>query len=99
VSNGYEIAGSVLNASDALWLLIDAMRIRRTIRAESGAARLQEILKQVGAGDVLRDRKGRPLNSEKALRLWFAARTIAWNWVALGLILMGFILDLWGKTR
>jgi len=97
MSNKLEIAGSCFNAAGALWLLVDALRIRYTITAEEGASRLREILESSGKGDVLTDTKGKQLNSEKALRLWFASRTIAWNWTALALVLLGFILDLWGK--
>jgi hypothetical protein len=97
MSNKLEILGSCFNAAGALWLLVDALRIRGTIRAEQGASRLQEILAHIGKGDVLTDSKGRPLNSDKALRLWFASRVIMWNWVALALVLVGFALDLCGK--
>jgi hypothetical protein len=99
MSNGFEIAGACFTTAGGLWLLVDALRIRHTVRAEEGASRLREILDRVGAGDILKDGKGNPLNSEKALRLWFAARTIAWNWIALALITAGFVLDLIGKIR
>jgi len=99
MSNGFEIAGSCFNAAGAVWLLIDALRIRQTIQAEQGATRLREILSKVGGGDVLEDKKGNRLDSESAFRLWFASRTIAWNLVALGLISAGFILDLIGKLH
>jgi hypothetical protein len=99
MSNSFEILGSCFNAAGAFWLLIDAFRIRQTIHAEHGAAKLRDILNKVGAGDVLTDKEGKPLDSEKALRLWFASRTIAWNWVALALVSLGFALDLIGKLR
>jgi hypothetical protein len=95
--SGFEIAGSCLTLAGSVWLSIDAFLIRRNIRSEEGAARLGEILTSVGLGTVLKNDDGRPLDSRKALRLWFASRTIAWNWMALGLVAAGFLLDLIGK--
>lgn len=97
MANGFEIAGSCLTATGAIWLLIDALSIRSRIKSEAGATRLREILEKTGAGDVLKDKRGIPLNSEKALRLWFAERSITWNWIALAFISAGFVLDLIGK--
>jgi hypothetical protein len=99
MSNNFEILGSCFNAAGGLWLLWDALRARRTIREEQGATRLRDILNKVGSGDILKDKKGNSLDSEKALRLWFVSRTIAWNWIALALISTGFVLDLIGKLR
>jgi hypothetical protein len=99
MSNGFEIAGSCLNAAGAIWLLVDAVRIRRNIRAEDAATQLREILNGTGAGKILTDKKGNQLDSDKALRLWFSAHTIAWNWVALGIVSLGFVFDLYGKLR
>jgi len=98
MANGFEIAGSVLNAAGAIWLLMDGLRIRYNIRAEAGAKELQGILESVGAGKVLTDKKGNSLDSDEALKLWFASYTLAWNRIGLGLILAGFILDLIGKV-
>jgi hypothetical protein len=99
MSNGFEIAGSCVTLFGTVWLSIDAFLIRRHIRSEAGASKLLEILKNSGAGKVLTDTKGKPLDSEEALHLWFATRTIAWNWIALSVIAGGFVLDLIGKLR
>jgi hypothetical protein len=93
MSSGLEIAGSCLTFVGGVWLSIDAFLARKHIRSESGASKLLEILKSTGAAELLKDKQGKPLNSEEALRLWFARRTIAWNWIALVIIAVGFLLD------
>ena len=97
--NCFEISGSVTTFIGAAWLLIDALRIRGHIRSESGASELLRILNKAGASNAITDEKGNPLNSDKDLQLWFAARTITWNWIALGLMAGGFLLDFIGKLR
>jgi hypothetical protein len=97
MSNCFEIAGSCLTTAGGIWLVVDAILVRRSIRSEEGAAKLFEILKAANAAEVLKSQEGIPLNSKKELRLWFASHTIAWNWVALTLISLGFISDLIGK--
>ena len=98
MANGFEIAGSCFNALGAIWLLADGLRVRHNIRAEAGAKELQGILEAVDAGKVLTDKKGNSLDSDEALKLWFASYTLAWNQIGLGLILIGFVLDLIGKV-
>src|SRR4029077_9346070 len=97
--NGFEIAGSVLNASGAIWLLIDTLRTRSNLQVEGGASKLRDILKSFGKENVLTDPKtGKALKSDEALRQWFASYTIAWNGAGLLLIILGFVLDLIGKV-
>jgi len=95
--NGLEIAGSIISFAGAGWLAIDSLRLRQHIRTEAGAMRLLARLKRAGLEKVLTDTEGKPLSSEQALRLWFAASTLAWNWVGLVLITLGFGLDLAGR--
>lgn len=97
MTNWLETTGSFLTFAGGVWLSIDAFMIRKHIRSQSGAARLLKILKHADGDEVLTDEHNRPLKSETALQLWFAARTIAWNWVALGFMTTGFLLDLIGK--
>lgn len=98
MSNGLEIAGACVTVTGALWLSIDAFLIRNRIRAEAGAEKLLEILKKACAEQTVTDpTSGKPLDSNRDLSLWLAGRTITWNWVALGLITIGFALDLAGK--
>lgn len=98
MSNGLEIAGACVTVTGALWLSIDAFLVRNRIRAEAGAERLLEILKRACAEQTVTDpNSGKPLDSNRDLSLWLAGRTITWNWVALGLITIGFALDLAGK--
>lgn len=97
MSNGFEIAGSIASFLGTAWLTADAISVRRNIRSESGANRLHEILDAHKKGSLLKDERGKDLNSEEALRLWFADRTLAWNWIGLAVIAFGFALDLVGK--
>jgi hypothetical protein len=86
----------------AIWLSVDAFLIRRHIRSEAGSKELLNILKKAdaGGGGAVTDKKtGKPLDSNKALQLWFARRTVAWNWIALTIITIGFLLDLIGKLK
>jgi hypothetical protein len=95
--NGLEIAGSIISFAGAGWLAIDTLRLRNHIRSEAGALKLLARLKRAGMEKLLTDAEGKPLNSEQALRLWFAASTLAWNWVGLVLITIGFGLELVGR--
>ncbi|HEY6347937.1 MAG TPA: hypothetical protein VI636_00880 [Candidatus Angelobacter sp.] len=99
MSNRWEIAGSCMTVLGAGWLSVEAFLIRNRIREEAGAAELLEIVKKANAEEVLTTKDGRTLKSQEALRLWLAGRTIAWNWVGLGLIAIGFVLDLIGKFK
>lgn len=100
MTNCFEIAGSAITFGGAVWLSIDAFLIRKRIRSEAGSQELLNILKNADASKILTDQKtGKPLNSEKSLQQWFATRTIAWNWIALGIIAIGFLLDLIGKLK
>lgn len=95
--NGLEIAGSIISFVGAGWLAIDSLRLRQHIRTEAGAMKLLARLKRAGLEKILTDAEGTPLSSEQALRLWFAAGTLAWNWIGLALVTLGFGLDLLGK--
>jgi hypothetical protein len=95
--NGLEIAGSIISFAGAGWLSIDSLRVRQHVRSEAGAMKLLTRLKRAGMEKLLTDAEGKPLNSEQALRLWFAAGTLAWNWIGLVLITAGFGLELVGK--
>lgn len=94
------MVASLLTLLGGLALSLEALFIRRKIRTEAGAQRLLEIMKAHGADDVLTDPKsGKPLNKEKALRLWFAERSLRWSWVGFGLLTFGFLLDLIVKWK
>lgn len=94
------MVASLLTLLGGLALSLEALFIRRKIRTEAGAQRLLEIMKAHGADDVLTDPKsGKPLNKEKALRLWFAERSLRWSWVGFGLLTVGFLLDLIAKWK
>ena len=95
--NGLEIAGSIISFAGAGWLSIDSLRLRQHIRTEAGAMKLLPRLKRAGMEKILTDAEGKPLNSEEALRLWFAASTVTWNWAGFVLITVGFGLDLAGR--
>lgn len=100
MTNCFEIAGSAITFGGAVWLSIDAFCVLKRIRSEAGSKELLSILKDADASGVVTDKKtGRPLSSEKALQQWFATRTIAWNWIALAIIALGFLLDLIGKFK
>ncbi len=92
-----EIAASFLTFAGSAVLLIDILCIRHRISAESGARKLLRILSERGVGEVLTDKKGNPLSSEKALQLWFAGPTLLWGRVGLLLLTLGFIFDLVAK--
>jgi hypothetical protein len=89
---GLELAGSILSFLGGLFLSIEAFLVRRRIRMEAGAARLHEILKKTRA--VLEDGSGKPLESEKDLRVWLAERSLLYSWIGFGLMTFGFVLDI-----
>ncbi len=91
------IFASLLTFLGGFALVVEALFVRRKIRAEAGARRLLDIMKAHGAEEVLVDKSGKPLNKEKALRLWFAERSLRWSWIGFGLLTGGFLLDLIAK--
>jgi hypothetical protein len=94
------ILSSLLTLLGGLALSVEALFVRRKIRTEAGAQRLLAIMRAHGAEDVLVDpQSGKPLNKEKALRLWFAERSLRWSWFGFGLLTLGFLLDLIAKCK
>jgi hypothetical protein len=93
------MVASLLALLGGLALSLEALFVGRKIRTEAGAQRLLEIMKAHGAEDVLVDKSGKPLNKEKALRLWFAERSLRWSWLGFGLLALGFLLDLIAKWK
>ena len=94
---GFEIAGSSVTFIGTVWLAIDALRARKHVRSQEGAKALSEIMRNAGVVGSLKDKKGNSLDSDQALNLWFAKRTVTWNWIALIIIAIGFMLDIIGK--
>ncbi|MGD0182052.1 MAG: hypothetical protein ABSC15_19750 [Terriglobales bacterium] len=94
------VLASLLTLLGALALSVEALFVRRKIRTEAGGQRLLAIMKAHGDDDVLTDPKsGKPLNKEKALRLWFAERSLGWSWLGFALMMVGFLLDLIAKWK
>lgn len=89
---------SLLTLLGGLALSVEALLVRRKIQTEAGAQRLFQIMEAHKAGEALVDPKGgKPLNTEKALRLWFAEHSLRWSWLGFVLLTSGFLLDLIAK--
>lgn len=89
-----EIWSSILNFLGGAILSWDAFRVRRRVREESGARRFQEIMRQVGGGEVLKTKEGDPVNTEKALKLWLSERSLKYAVIGFALMTAGFLLHL-----
>ena len=85
---------SVLNFAGAACLCVDALRVRKGIRERHGAERFRQILEKQGVASILTDEKGKPLNSDQALSLWFAERILRLSWIGFSLLAGGFFIDL-----
>jgi hypothetical protein len=88
-----ELLSAVLSFAGGALLSIDALRLKRRIRAESGAQDFLNALRTVGAADALKDEQGRALNTVTALQLWFANRSLKWTWLGFLLMTAGFLLQ------
>jgi len=88
-----DLVGSVLNFAGGAVLTLDALRVRARIRAEDGAQQLQELLEKSGAGQLLTDKAGRPLNSPARLKLWLSASSLRWAWLGFALMTLGFLAE------
>jgi hypothetical protein len=88
------IVGSGLTFSGGVVLSLEAFFLKRRIKAEAGANRLLRIMKSHGSENVITDEKtGKPLNTEKALRMWFAERSLKYSWIGFSLLAFGFLFD------
>src|SRR5438270_1599234 len=97
LGKSFEIAGSCVTLGGTIWLSVDALRARKRVRSQGGAKTLSEIMKNAGTQGSLKDEHGNSLDSDQALSLWFAKRTVTWNWIALVVMAVGFVLDIIGK--
>ena len=88
------ILGSTLSFAGGAVLTLDALTIRKRIRAASGTAKLQQVLAKMGRPDVLKDPLGKPLDSKVSIDLWLAARSLEWTRAGLAMMTLGFLLDL-----
>jgi hypothetical protein len=85
VAAGLNFAGGVI-------LTFDALTIRARTRASGGAKRLRDILQKRGRADVLTG-GGKTLDSDTAIELWLAVRSLEWTRVGFALMTAGFLVE------
>lgn len=94
-----ELGSSILTFAGGLLLTLEALFVRQRTHEESGARRLLAAMGRIGAPDLLKDRRGRPLSEERALQLWFAERSFRWAWLGFSLMSVGFLLEIAARFR
>lgn len=93
IHDPWGLFSAALNFAGGAVLTLDALTIRRRIRAASGTRKLQEILTKLGRPDVLMGPDAKPLNSDAAIDLWLSTRTLEWTRVGFALMTAGFLID------
>ena len=94
-----DLVVSILNFTGAACLCADALRVKQRLQERRGADRFRQILEKQGAASILKDKKGNPLDSDQALSLWFAERSLKRSWIGFSLLAGGFFIDLVSKLR
>jgi hypothetical protein len=87
----YGMAGAFLSFAGGVLLALDAIRMRSHIYQQRGSQDLLKFLKEQGAANVIKDDAGEPLNSETALQLWFANRSLKFAWIGFVFMTLGFL--------
>jgi hypothetical protein len=85
-----EIAGATANFAGGIVLLIDAVRVRLSIREKSGGNIFQDGLNKAKVADAPRDAAGKPLDTEEARESWLSAGLLKRSWIGFALLVAGF---------
>jgi len=85
-----EITGSLANFAGGIVLLIDALRVRRSIKTKSGGDTFQQALDKARVKDAPRDSHGNSLATAESRELWLATGPLLRSWIGFGLLVAGF---------
>jgi hypothetical protein len=89
------LCGAVLNFGGGVFLVWDALRVRRQTLAHFGAKQTaEEEAERTKQPPRYETADGQPLASELDWELWLAQRALKWTWVGFALIAAGFLLDI-----
>ncbi|SRR6266568_4335337 len=86
----FEIAGSVANLAGGIVLLIDALRVRSSVKEKSGGDIFQDALDRADVQDAPSDSKGRSLATAVSRELWLTLGPLKRSWMGFALLVVGF---------
>jgi hypothetical protein len=85
-----EIAGSGANLAGGIVLLIDALRVRSSIKERSGGDIFQKELEKAQVKDAPQDSQGGSLATAVSRELWLAMGPLERSWIGFALLVAGF---------